>query len=223
MKKIFLAILSVMLGTYTFSVKASMDDERPPLYDERSALFRSQGTDSESIVMLGNSLIQGGEWNTLLNNEHAVNQGIIGDTAFGILERLDAATDGKPAKIFLICGANDVSHDLSATEIAFRIMRVVNEIRKRTPQTRVYVMSVLPINNSFGRYKRMIGKEQTIRDLNVLLEPMATAAGAIWINIHPHFTDEDGNLRENLTSDGLHLLPPGYEIWRNIILPYVSE
>ena len=85
------------------------------------------------------------------------------------------------------------------------------------------MQSLLPINNSFGRYKAIFGKEQTVRDVNRLLRPIVEQAGATWIDIHSLFADADGNLRADLTNDGLHLLAPGYVIWRDALRPYVDE
>ncbi len=152
-----------------------------------------------------------------------VNRGINGDIAEGIDLRLDGILRGRPAKIFLLCGVNDVSHDLSADSIASAVEAIVGRIQRESPTTKVYLQSLLPINNSFGRYKRIFGKEQTIRDINALLEAYAAKNDITWINLYPAFADEKGNLRSDLTNDGLHLLGPGYIIWREILLPYINE
>ncbi len=62
-----------------------------------------------------------------------------------------------------------------------------------------------------------------IRDINTILAANAERVDATWINLYPLFTDSEGNLRAELTNDGLHLLGPGYIIWRDIIKPYVTE
>ena len=85
------------------------------------------------------------------------------------------------------------------------------------------MQSLLPINNSFNRYKRLIGKEQVIRDINKLNAAMANRYGITWIDLYDSFADNDGNLRSDLTNDGLHLLAPGYMIWKEILLPYINE
>lgn len=193
------------------------------LYYQRATLFEYLGVDSTDIVFLGNSLTHGCEWRELLDRSNVVNRGINGDTAEGIRERLASVTDGKPAKIFLLCGANDVSHDLSADSIATAIEDLVVRIQTASPNTKIYLQSLLPINNSFGRYKRVFGKEQVIRDINTILAANAESVDATWINLYPLFTDSEGNLRAELTNDGLHLLGPGYIIWRDIIKPYVTE
>lgn len=193
------------------------------LYYQRASLFDTLGTNPSSIVMLGNSLTHGCEWHELLGNPNVVNRGINGDIAEGIDLRLDGILRGRPAKIFLLCGVNDVSHDLSADSIASAVEAIVGRIKRESPTTKVYLQSLLPINNSFGRYKRIFGKEQTIRDINALLEAYAAKNDISWINLYPAFADEKGNLRSDLTNDGLHLLGPGYIIWREILLPYINE
>lgn len=193
------------------------------LYYQRASLFDALGVDSTSVVFLGNSLTHGCEWHELLGMPEALNRGINGDVAQGIKERLASVVKGRPAKIFLLVGANDVSHDLSADSIARATGELIDMIRTATPSTRLYVQSMLPINNSFGRYRLMQGKEQVIRDVNALVGPMARAKGATWVDLHPHFCDSEGNLRADLTNDGLHLLAPGYLIWREILRPYLAE
>lgn len=178
---------------------------------------------SNSIVFLGNSLTFGGNWGGLFGIDNAVNRGIVGNTAADIDARLDEILKAKPAKIFFMCGVNDVSHDLSADYVSHAVISIVDRILQESPSTKVYLQSLLPINNSFGRYKRVIGKEQTIRDINARLEPMARKRGVTWIYLYPYFCDEDSNLRADITTDGLHLTAPGYEIWREHLAPYVFE
>ena len=193
------------------------------LYYQRASLFDALGVDSTSIVFLGNSLTHGCEWHELLGMPNVVNRGINGDIVEGIRERVESVVKGRPAKIFLMVGANDVSHDLTADSIVTAACELIDYIREATPETRLYVQSMLPINNSFQRYKKMFGKEQVIRDINAKLEPKVKRRGATWVNLHPAFCDADGNLRKDFTNDGLHLLAPGYLTWREIILPYVKE
>lgn len=218
--KILKLALAIMLSAVGLAVQGEDFGE---LYYQRASLFDTLGTNPSSIVMLGNSLTHGCEWHELLGNPNVVNRGINGDIAEGIDLRLDGILRGKPAKIFLLCGVNDVSHDLSADSIATAVEGIVERIKRESPATKVYLQSLLPINNSFGRYKRIFGKEQTIRDINKLLEAYAKKNGITWINLYPSFANADGNLRAELTNDGLHLLGPGYIIWRELILPYINE
>lgn len=193
------------------------------LWGQRAALYNMLGVDSTDIVMLGNSLTHGCEWNELLGTSNVRNRGINGDIIEGINDRLDCIVGGRPAKIFLMAGTNDVSHNLTPDSIVRAACALIDRIMEATPSTRLYVQSLLPVNNSFGRYKAMKDKEQTIRDINALLRPEVEKRGLTWIDIHSRLTDADGNLRADLTNDGLHLLPEGYLIWREVLLPYINE
>lgn len=193
------------------------------LWGQRAALYNELGVQPGDIVMLGNSLTHGGEWNELLGTTNVRNRGINGDIIEGIHDRLDCITDGHPAKIFLMVGTNDVSHNLSADSIVTAALGLIDRITAETPRTRLYVQSLLPVNNSFGRYKAMKGKEQVIRDINARLRPEVEKRGLTWVEIHSLLTDKDGNLRADLTNDGLHLLPAGYRIWCAALRPYIFD
>lgn len=193
------------------------------LYYQRASLFDMLPVDSNSIVMLGNSLTHGCEWHELFGMPNVLNRGINGDIVQGIRERVEPIVKGHPKKIFLLTGVNDVSHHLTADSIVTALGSLISYIREQTPETQLYVESLLPINNSFKRYKNIFGKEQVIRDINAKLEGVVKSNGATWINVYPAFCDEESNLRSDLTNDGLHLLGPGYMIWRDLLLPYILE
>ncbi|MCP3895963.1 MAG: sialate O-acetylesterase, partial [Bacteroides sp.] len=78
-------------------------------YYQRASLFEELPIDSKDIVFLGNSITNGGEWAELLNNKRVKNRGISGDICQGVYDRLDPILKGKPAKIFLLIGINDIS------------------------------------------------------------------------------------------------------------------
>lgn len=226
MKRNFIALVlcaTVGLGAFFARGQAVTTPKYTEFYYQRASLFDVLPVDSTNIVMLGNSLTNGAEWHELFNNPKVVNRGITGDTAQGILDRLEAVTSGQPAKIFLLTGANDISHHLTADSIATAIAELVQAIRTRCPRTKIYVQSILPINNSFGRYKNMIDKESVVTDVNALLQPKVEEMGVKWLNVNPLFADEDGNLRKDYTNDGLHLLGPAYLVWRDFLLPYINE
>lgn len=214
MKEVIRITLAAVLIIVAGSVRISA---------QRTALFEIYGTDSTNIVMLGNSLTAGVDWNELLKNPDVVNRGIIGDDSPAMLNRINCITAGKPRKIFLMAGVNDISHDITADSVARAVAELVDTIMMQTPESKLYIQSLLPANDSFGRYKTMVGKKQTIRDVNVLLKEMAEQRGLTFVDIHEAFCDEEGNLKAEWTPDGLHLLAPAYVCWRDLLLPYINE
>ena len=218
MRKLF-AFFAMLIAASAVSANA----QHTEFYYQRASLFELLPVDSTHIVFLGNSLTNGCEWHELLGMPNVINRGINGDIVQGVEERLEPVVKGHPAKIFLLTGVNDVSHDLTADSIAAGIVALARHIREASPTTKLYVQSLLPFNMEFGRYKLLTNKEQVVRDINTLVRPQIEALGATWIDLYPHFADENGNLRADLTNDGLHLLGPGYLIWREQLLPYLND
>lgn len=169
----------------------------------------------KDIVMVGNSLTEnGGDWSIRLNKKNIRNRGIIGDEAMGIYQRLFQILPGTPRKIFLMAGINDVSHNLSADSVVELVTLVIDKIRTGSPSTELYLQSLLPINESFGRYKTMTGKTDLIPEINSKLEALAKDRKIPFINLFPLFTEKGSNvMRKELTTDGLHLTEEGYKIW----------
>lgn len=200
-----------------------------PHYNERVELFEQlTDLDSTKIVMLGNSLtenaIKVGDWNGLLGTENVVNRGISGDDALGITNRLIQILPKQPKAIFLMCGTNDLSHDLTPQEVFEKCKGVIDSIRSGAPNTRLYVQSLLPINESFGRWKTLEGKTNDIPAINRLLRQYCKQQHIPYINLFPYFTNGKSNvLRRPLCVDGLHLSKEGYDIWASRLRWYIRE
>lgn len=177
----------------------------------------------KDIVMLGNSLTEGGkDWGARLNKKNIRNRGIIGDEAMGVYDRLHQILPGHPAKLFLLIGINDVSHDLTADSVVTLITLLVDRIQRESPETKLYLQSLFPINESVCKYKTMIGKTDIVPEINRKLEALATSRKIPFINLFPLFTEKGTNvLRKELTRDGLHLTEEGYEIWGKKLKKYL--
>ena len=170
---------------------------------------------SKDIVMLGNSLTEGGgDWSARLGKKNVRNRGIIGDEVMGIYDRLHQILPGHPAKLFLLIGVNDISHNLTSDSIVSMIRTTVERIQKESPDTKFYLQSLLPFNESFGRYKSLTGKTDMVPEVNLRLEALAKEKNIAYIDLFPLFTEKGTNvLRSELTNDGLHLNEDGYKIW----------
>lgn len=177
----------------------------------------------KDIVMVGNSLTEnGGDWGVRLKKKNIRNRGIIGDEAMGIYDRLHQILPGAPEKLFLMTGVNDVSHHLSADSVVALITKVIEKIQADSPRTKLYLQSLLPIDESFGRYKTMTGKTNLIPEINIKLKALAKEKGIPFINLFPLFTEKGTNvMRKELTTDGLHLTEEGYRIWSKALKKYM--
>ena len=192
-------------------------------YVRRATHFDDLPVYRRDIIMLGNSLTDGAEWNELLRNPHVKNRGIIGDIVQGLYERMEPILKGKPRKIFILSGVNDVSHGVDGDSIARAMEKLIVLIKQRSPRTKIYLQSMLPFNTDVQMWKLLKDREQVVIDGNRAMEEACKRQGVTWINLYPLFVDKNGKLREDLTNDGLHLLGPGYLIWRDAIIKYVKQ
>lgn len=72
------------------------------------------------------------------------NRGIAGDDTAGVLARLREVTAGRPAKVFLMIGTNDLTEGVDETRIAANVEQIVARIAAASPDTQIFVQSVLP-------------------------------------------------------------------------------
>ena len=217
MKKIaIIAVLALM--ALTAVAQANQD----PYYVRRATLFDELPIGKKDIVMLGNSLTDGCEFNELMGNRHIRCRGIVGDIVQGLIDRIDPIIKGQPKKLFIMCGVNDISHNVSADSIARATEKLIVMVKQGSPRTKIYLQSMLPFNNEVREWKLLKNQEHVVVEANILLEQVARRQGVTWINLYPLFADENGRLRADLTNDGLHLMGKGYLIWRDAIKPYVK-
>ena len=217
-------ILVLLMAVATLSCMAQKKSVNPDVYYARRAtLFDLLPVYSSDIIMLGNSLTDGAEWNELFDNCHVKNRGIVGDIIPGFFERLEPILKGQPRKIFIMGGVNDISHGVSADSIVSAMTQVVTTIQARCPKTEIYVQSMLPFNNDVRLWKLLKGREQVVVDGNKGLESMCQRLGVTFINLYPLFVGENGKMKPEYTNDGLHLMGGAYLIWRDALLPYIRK
>lgn len=218
MKK--LAFLCMLLpALYDASAQTAKWDStfRPNNYDLKKELFRSLRNTEKDVVFLGNSITAGVDWNELLQMNEARNRGISGDITFGVLERLDEVIEGKPAKVFLLIGINDISRNIPDSLIVANHRKIVERIKKGSPKTKIFLQTLLPVNNTFTQFKNHYNKDEHIQFVNDWLKETAREFSVTLIDLHPYFQDAEGRLKKEFTQDGLHLNAAGYKAWAELL------
>lgn len=192
-------------------------------YYQRATLFETLPIASEDIIFLGNSITNGCEWAELFQNPHIKNRGISGDITMGVYDRLAPILKGKPAKIFLMIGINDLARGTSADSILANIRSIVEKIQAESPATRLYMQSLLPVTDHYGLFQGHTSRGALVPEINTDLKQMAEAAGAVYIDLYSAFVDPaTGKMNTKYTNDGLHLLGAGYRLWRDVVQPYIE-
>lgn len=190
-------------------------------YRERIAYFGQNPIGENKIVFLGNSLTEGGQWDKYFPEAAPVNRGISGDNTEGILNRIDEIAGSYPAQLFILAGINDISQNIPNKQIIKHYRYIIQRVKDQSPETAIYIQSLLPINNDFRHYKRLIGKEKQIIKLNKELKKLASKEKIIFVNINPLYMDDQGKLDAQHTNDGLHLTETAYSIWVGELQKYI--
>lgn len=174
-----------------------------------------------NVVMLGNSLTERGFWSEYFQQSRVLNRGIGGDCISGMIARVQPIVDGQPRAVFIMGGANDLLFSrISAEHLLRQYERLLDIIAAGTPRTKVYVQSLLPVNESFNE-EMLAGRNARIAEFNALLRGMAARRGLTYIDIWSDM-QRDGVLPRELTFDGVHLRADGYKVWIEKIRPYIK-
>lgn len=171
---------------------------------------------ANDIVFMGNSITAGVDWAELLQNERVRNRGIAGDNTFGILARLAAVTKGKPSKLFMLIGTNDLTAKVPDEIILDNYEKIIRQIQQESPDTKIYVQTILPINTAKLKSN---GEEKVahIKTVNSGLKQLCSKMNVTLIDLYSFFSVDDV-LPGQYTHDGLHLNIKGYLLWKKILL-----
>ena len=190
---------------------------RPNNYALKVAQFISYPHSTKDIVFLGNSITANVEWRELLGMENIKNRGISGDISFGVLERLQEVIDGKPAKVFILIGINDISRNISDDLLLVNYRKIILRIKTGSPATKIYFHTLMPVNNEFTQFKNHYNKDEHIAYVNNGLKKIAEETRITLIDLHPLFLDANGKLDKKYTIDGLHINADGYKLWAALL------
>ncbi|KUG29864.1 beta-lactamase (cephalosporinase) [hydrocarbon metagenome] len=166
-----------------------------------------------TVVFLGSSQTAG--WKYMACFKDVINKGAVSNNTSKILSSLQSVLGLHPDKIFILEGINEIHSDLSV--ILDRYGKIVERISADSPQTMIFVQSVLPVVN------RKDLSNDKIMEFNKGLEALCGRyQSCIYVDLHSHFLS-GGSLNKELTSDGVHLKPGGYRLWQSLIEYYVTE
>jgi hypothetical protein len=120
-------------------------------------------------------------------------------------------------------GTNDLARGTTPDSVVKNILLMADYLQQESPATQLYVQSILPVNNVFGKFPTHTKNGEKINVVNKLLEKESAANHYRYIDLHSHFADANGKMNTLYSNDGLHLLGTGYALWKHLIYPYVYD
>ena len=116
-------------------------------------------------------------------------------------------------------GTNNTGHraeDPATT--AAGIERLIDEIRRRLPDTKVLLLAVFPRGEKPDDPQRGINER-----VNRIIAGEADGRSVYFLNINAALTEPDGTLSKEVMPDLLHPNAKGYEIWQREMQPLLQE
>ena len=153
----------------------------------------------------------------------AYNRGIGGDTTSGVLRRLQVSVfDIEPAYVVLMIGTNDIIGGVPEDEILANYAEILDQIRAALPNTKIFCMSIIPMNQQMGDFD-VVALTETICRVNERIYRLAWEKGAVYLDLFELLADEEKLLRAEYTDDGLHLNQEGLLVWTKLLKPYLLK
>lgn len=192
-------------------------------YHQRATHFRNLPHTRGDVIFLGNSISDGGEWSELFANSRLKNRGISGDISAGVMHRIGEVAARKPEKVFLLIGTNDLARGIAPDSLLKNMFWLVTYLTEKSPATKLYVQSILPVNEAFRMFNGHNSKGKIIKGVNAELQAKAQEYGYTYLDLHIPFSDATGRLSARYTNDGLHLNGDGYTLWKHLIYDEVYD
>ncbi|MCD4696811.1 MAG: sialate O-acetylesterase [Bacteroidales bacterium] len=197
------------------------DKNNSGLYKE---IFNICPNDSNDIIFLGNSITSTFPVVEFLPRYPLKNRGIWGNTTQDVLGRLDEITDGRPEKVFIMIGINDLVNGVFKNKLIENYKLILNKINKQSPETKIYIQSILPVSKhaSFHFTGNYLLLNEDVAEVNDALKVIAEKRGFIYIDLFIGFIT-DGELNPEYSWDGLHINAKGYKLWFEQIRSFIVE
>lgn len=159
----------------------------------------------------GSSIVMFGDSTTAYVDYHAypyvVNQGIGGDTSWGVLSRVGVACSPKPRRVCLGIGANDLQiGQLDPNKEWFwkwqrNYIAILETIKEVAPSANIVLSTPLPVDKRFEKYGA------TMKDglllMRAAVQGLAPLGFAV-VDLYNALAEEDGYVRPGLFTDLVH-------------------
>ncbi|NOX18306.1 MAG: GDSL family lipase [Chlorobi bacterium] len=226
-----IASLFLFMAVSSFTVPSANRRVAPPdtllykknvNYQHEIDLYKINKIKQADIVMLGNSLTHGANWNELLGRKSVIERGIVSDVVEGFYHRMSYVYKLNPKIVFVLGGLNDIFSWVPVEEIYKYYVKIINGLKSR--RIIPVIQSTLYAGKSWGKAwikknhpelnvaKYNAGRNDEVDKLNRMLKNFARVNKIDFIDLNP-LMSRGHYLKPELTYDGVHLKAAGYKIW----------
>ena len=167
------------------------------------------------IIFIGDSIVEYYPLQELLGTTKTiVNRGIRGYQTGLLLDNLDAHLYGDAVdQIVLLIGTNDIGKDVPMSQALTNLESVIQSISRDYPLSQIKLVSILPVHQG-EEYKQTvyIRTNEKIKAWNQAYQELVSAYMQVeYVSAFEELLDQEGQLKSDYTTDGLHLSVSGYQ------------
>jgi len=158
-------------------------------------------------------------FNKYFGDMKVANFGISGDTTQGVLWRLQngEGKGHKPKAVMVMIGTNNTG-GASGAEIAEGIGAIVLELRNDFADAKIMLLAIFPRGSS-----RSDSNRRKCEEANKIIAKLDDQKHVFFTDINSKFLNENGGLIGFRTTDNLHPVEEGYEIWASSVAPTLKS
>lgn len=187
-------------------------------YMNRRTLLDSLKVDADSIIFLGDEIIEQAEWKDTWPAEKILNRGIDLDTVAGVKDRLPELLESKPKQMILSIGRQDILQNSDYFQRDFEA--ILSMIQEQSPKTKLIVMDLIPLSQDYANSDKL---NPVINQFNEKLSQFQADYDFVLVSLASKLTDASGYLKEDYSADGWQLNGAGYQIIVEALKPVVEE
>ena len=194
----------------------------PPFEKEILAFEASDKTNpppQDAVLFLGSSSIR--LWKSLAADfprHKVINRGFGGSQiSDSVLHAGRIAIPYQPRLIVFYAGGNDIHGGRTPERVFADYKAFVAKIHAALPKTRIAYISIAGNPSRWSEVER-------VKEANRLIEAQTRTDSRLqFINVFPRMLGEDGQPRPGIfVADRLHMNERGYELWKEIVGPYLD-
>lgn len=201
------------------SVSAASESKLP--ISEKAALGRVDASYFDDAIFLGDSRTVGlRAFGSFTNSGYFAKTGISVNSFF-----MYPATDEETGltlertlslrqyrKIYIMIGVNDIG-GIPLENFESEFFDAVAKIKELQPEARIYIQSILGVTKNKELSDSYHYNNEKILERNALLKSKCDGDRLVYLNVFSAFSDADGYLNRECSSDGLHLNSSNYNSW----------
>ena len=118
-------------------------------------------------------------------------------------------------KIYIKVGLNEMGWD-NEKQFEAKYVELIEKLREYEPRAIIYIHGILPVTAAKSASDKAHNNPNIIAR-NERLQELAKEQHAYYIDAGPALSDENGDLRPEMTSDGIHLASQYMKLWKQFL------